>query len=60
MTVFVKDRISQIIQEKLIDSGETEFPQLTRREADGRLIAGCGKELRPLFRSWENEQAWGD
>lgn len=49
--VFVKDRILQTIQEKLIDSAEMEFPQLTRREADGSLIPGKARAVIGMRRA---------
>lgn len=47
----MKDRIFQTIQEKLIDSKEMEFPQLTRREADDSLIPGKARAVIGMRRA---------
>jgi predicted AAA+ superfamily ATPase len=49
--VFMEDRILQTVQEKLGDAAEMEFPRLTRREADGSLIAGKARAVVGMRRA---------
>jgi predicted AAA+ superfamily ATPase len=49
--VFMKDRILQTIEEKLADAAEISFPRLTRREADGTLVAGKARAVIGMRRA---------
>ena len=47
----MKDRIIQAVQEKLADSAVMNFPQLTRREADGSLVPGKARAVIGMRRA---------
>lgn len=51
MLVSMKDRLIEVVQEKLADAAEMKFPLLTRREADGSLIAGKARAVIGMRRA---------
>jgi uncharacterized protein len=51
MLVFMKDQLLQAVREKMADSAEMSFPRLTRREADGSIVAGKARAVIGMRRA---------